>query len=232
MAARRRAILIIRSMASWNPRDKQSEAMQRVGIAAVASVPQNARVCRGLCGDGDKAYQSRNAPGAVGMANGQCPCGSIGFEIDLPARWAWHNHSRDSRRALGAAYATVVESWRKRFRITSAGAQIARYEDKTAKATRSFCKRCGTPLMYERARSPPMVNISRALFSGRTGKQPFDHIGITGNRILPSRAAMIARPCVGPSSLIMMPPPATAGGRRRHEEPYHRALGVPRIAQG
>jgi hypothetical protein len=32
--------------------------------------------------------------------------------------------------------------------------------------------------MYERARSPHMVNISRALFSGRTGRQPLYHVAI------------------------------------------------------
>jgi hypothetical protein len=32
--------------------------------------------------------------------------------------------------------------------------------------------------MYERARSPHMVNIPRALFTGRTGRQPLYHIAI------------------------------------------------------
>ena len=83
-----------------------------------------------------------------------------------------------SRRAHGAAYATYVGSWRKRFRITRGEAEIARYEDKATKTVRSFCARCGTPLIYERARSPHMVNIPRALFTGRTGRQPLYHIAI------------------------------------------------------
>ena len=33
-------------------------------------------------------------------------------------------------------------------------------------------------MIYERARSPHMVNIPRALFSGRTGRQPLYHIAI------------------------------------------------------
>ena len=55
---------------------------------------------------------------------------------------------------------------------------ITRFEDKAAKTARSFCSRCGTPLLYERARSPHMVNIPRALFLSRTGRQPLYHIGI------------------------------------------------------
>jgi len=114
----------------------------------------------------------------AGIAKGQCLCGNVSFEIDVPARWAWHDHSASSRRAHGAAYATYVGSWRKRFRVTRGEADIARYEDEKANATRSFCKRCGTPLVYERARAPHMVNIPRALFSDRTGRQPLYHIAI------------------------------------------------------
>jgi hypothetical protein len=111
-------------------------------------------------------------------AQGRCLCGSVCFEIDVPARWAWHDHSAASRRAHGAAYATYVGSWRKRFRITKGKADIVRYQDASTKTVRSFCARCGTPVSYERARSPHMVNIPRALFSGRTGRQPLYHIAI------------------------------------------------------
>ncbi|TXL70446.1 GFA family protein [Vineibacter terrae] len=109
---------------------------------------------------------------------GQCRCGAVCLEIDFPARWAWHDHTQASRLAHGAAYATYVGSWRKRFRVTAGEADITRYEDAATGATRSFCRRCGTPLFYERARSPHMVNIPRALFQTRTGREPLYHIGI------------------------------------------------------
>jgi hypothetical protein len=115
---------------------------------------------------------------AAGRAAGQCLCGKVAFEIDVPARWAWHDHSAVSRRAHGAAYATYVGSWRKRFRITKGEPSISRYEDRASQTTRSFCSNCGSPLFYERARSPHMVNIPRALFSGRTGRQPLYHLAI------------------------------------------------------
>ena len=115
---------------------------------------------------------------AAGIAKGRCLCGNVSFEIDVPARWAWHDHSASSRRAHGAAYAPYVGTWRKRLRITDGEASISRFEDAAANTIRSFCQRCGTPLMYERARSPHMVNIPCALFSGRTGRQPLYHIAI------------------------------------------------------
>src|SRR5436309_13922987 len=95
--------------------------------------------------------------------SGHCLCGAVELEIDYPAFWAWHDHSAASRRAHGAAYATYVGTWRKRFRITAGEGEIARYEDKATGAARSFCSRCGSPLIYERARKK-MINIPRALF--------------------------------------------------------------------
>src|SRR4029078_11813698 len=66
----------------------------------------------------------------------------------------------------------------KRFRITQGDDDITRYEDKATGSARSFCRRCGTPLICERARSRHMINIPRALFTSRTGRQPIYHIGI------------------------------------------------------
>lgn len=111
-------------------------------------------------------------------ASGQCLCGAVEIEIETPARWAWHDHSGATRRAHGAAYATYVGSWRKRFRVTRGSAEITRFKDEATGTTRSFCARCGTPLIYERSRSAHMVNIPRALFRGRTGREPRYHIAI------------------------------------------------------
>ena len=115
------------------------------------------------------------------------------MEIEYPAFWAWHDHSRASRIAHGAAYATYVGSWRKRFHIVRGANRIARHVDRDAGTTRAFCKRCGTPLFYERKRSPHMVNIPRALFLSRTGRQPLYHANIreladwayTGAKLVP-----------------------------------------------
>ena len=107
---------------------------------------------------------------------GRCLCGAFKFEIDYPAFWAWHDHSAASRRAHGAAYATYIGTWRKRFRVIAGEDAIARYEDPQTSAARSFCSRCGTPLIYQRA-GKKMINIPRALFDSRTGRQPLYHIG-------------------------------------------------------
>ena len=112
------------------------------------------------------------------IATGRCLCGAVEIEIGTPARWAWHDHSSATRQAHGAAYATYVGSWRRRFRVTKGKTRITRFEDKATGTTRSFCARCGTPLAYERARSAHMVNVPRALFRSRTGREPRYHIAI------------------------------------------------------
>jgi hypothetical protein len=109
---------------------------------------------------------------------GQCVCGAVRLEIDVPVRWAWHDHSSASRHAQGCAYATYVGSWRSRFRVLAGSESITRFEDARAGTARSFCAKCGTPLFYEHARSPQMVNIPRALFTERTGREPRYHMSL------------------------------------------------------
>ncbi|MBL8548957.1 MAG: GFA family protein [Hyphomonadaceae bacterium] len=111
-------------------------------------------------------------------AIGRCLCGAVEIEIGVPARWAWHDHAKKSRLAHGSAYATYVGCWRSRFRIVKGEKALRSYEDREARAVRRFCGTCGTPIAYERASSPQMVNCPRALFETRTGREPRYHANI------------------------------------------------------
>lgn len=113
---------------------------------------------------------------APATATASCLCGAVKMEIDVPAVWAWHDHSEASRHAQGCAYATYVGSWKSRFRVLKGSKNIRRYED--GGYARNFCAKCGTPLFYERPRAPKMVNIPRALFDTRTGREPLYHIAL------------------------------------------------------
>ena len=127
----------------------------------------------------NKAAFVGNTPGSSAPpVAGQCLCGAVRIEIDFPARWAWHDHSGATRRAHGSAYATYVGSWRRRFRVTKGQAQLTRFQDEATGTTRGFCSRCGTPIIYEHSCSPHMVNIPRALFANRTGREPRYHVAI------------------------------------------------------
>jgi len=110
-------------------------------------------------------------------AEARCACGDVVVEIAVPAQWAWHDHSAASRKAHGAAYATYVGSWKSRFRFVQGEDCLTRYEDE-AGAARSFCARCGTPMLYERKRAANNVNIPRALFTSGVGREPRYHLAI------------------------------------------------------
>jgi hypothetical protein len=104
----------------------------------------------------------------------RCVCGAVAVEIIVPAIWAWHDHSAASRHAHGAAYATYVGTWKSRFRFLGGEDELTRYED--GGRTRSFCRTCGTPVLYERGAGSKVVNIPRALFATRTGRETRYHM--------------------------------------------------------
>jgi hypothetical protein len=122
----------------------------------------------------ERAPKVRKA--AAEQARGRCVCGAVEVEIDVPAIWAWHDHSAASRHAQGCAYATYVGSWKSRFRLLRGARTLRRYEDPESGTARSFCGACGTPVLYERPRAPKIVNIPRALFQTRTGREPRYHM--------------------------------------------------------
>jgi hypothetical protein len=130
----------------------------------------------------DKKSAAKSAGKSQGKSKaksaGACACGQVQLEIDLPAFWAWHDHSRASQRAQGCAYATYIGCWKSKVRVVKGRKNISSFEEVKTGAVRSFCVQCGTPLFYERARAPKMVNIPRALFDARTGREPLYHIGL------------------------------------------------------
>lgn len=111
-------------------------------------------------------------------AEAQCACGAVVIEIAAPAQWAWHDHSGATRRAHGAAYASYVGTWKSRFRFLRGEDGLTRYHEPDTGAVRSFCSRCGTPVLYERKRAPNHVNIPRALFGSGVGREPRYHVAI------------------------------------------------------
>jgi hypothetical protein len=112
------------------------------------------------------------------QVTGRCVCGDVQIALDFPAFWAWHDHSSATRHAHGAAYATYVGAWKSRVHVLEGRARLASFKNLETGTSRSFCKRCGTPIFYERPHAPRWVNIPRALFPGRTGREPRYHLGL------------------------------------------------------
>lgn len=113
---------------------------------------------------------------SANVATGDCLCGTVRLEIAVPVFWAWHDHGRATQRAQGCAYATYVGCWKSKLRIVKGARSVTSFEDPKTHAIRSFCAKCGTPLLYERAGRGKMINIPRALFDTRTGREPIYHL--------------------------------------------------------
>jgi hypothetical protein len=131
-------------------------------------------------GDNDSKREAKKArkPAKRLDVEGSCVCGDIVIALEFPAFWAWHDHSPETRHAHGAAYATYVGAWKSRVRVLKGDAKLTRFENAEAGTLRSFCRRCGTSIFYERSLAPRWINMPRALFSGRTGREPRYHIGL------------------------------------------------------
>jgi hypothetical protein len=100
----------------------------------------------------------------------------VAFEIGVPARWAWHDHSAATRRAHGAAYATYVGVWASKFRMLRGQHKLTRFDDKARGGVRSFCSVCGSPVAFQRNRLN--INVPRALLDGGVAREPRYHIAI------------------------------------------------------
>lgn len=120
--------------------------------------------------------QKKTAKIPAGVALARCACGRVQIEVGIPAFWAWHDHGRATQRAHAAACATYVGCWKSKVHVVKGATAITRFADPKTNTSRSFCSECGTPLLYERPHAPRMVNIPRALFDGRTGREPRYHI--------------------------------------------------------
>ena len=107
-------------------------------------------------------------------AEGGCLCGAVRFRIDLPPKWCAHCHCSMCRRAHGAGFVTWVGSESERFRLLAGDAVLRRYQS-SALATRSFCGRCGTMLLFESERWPGEIHLTLAHLDSAEGIEPQAH---------------------------------------------------------
>ena len=78
------------------------------------------------------------------------------------------------RRAHGAAYVTWVGVPRGQFRMI-AGEALQRYRSSEA-ATRGFCGKCGSMMLFESTRWADEVHVARAAIPGAIDREPQAHV--------------------------------------------------------
>jgi hypothetical protein len=107
-------------------------------------------------------------------ARGQCLCGAVSFEIDLPTHWVAHCHCTMCRRAHGAAFVTWVGVAQPQVRLHDPRQRMTRYPSSPG-AERGFCGECGTPFWFRSTRWPGEIHLARAAFTTPIDRAPQAH---------------------------------------------------------
>ncbi|MFV8751479.1 GFA family protein [Nannocystaceae bacterium ST9] len=110
----------------------------------------------------------------VEILRGACLCGAVRFEIDPPTRFCAHCHCSMCRRAHGAPLVTWSGVPDSQFRLI-AGADLLRDYTSSPEATRSFCSRCGSTLLFRSTRWPGEVHVASANLD-RLDRTPVAHV--------------------------------------------------------
>ncbi len=109
-----------------------------------------------------------------GRTRGGCACGAVRFELTLPSKFCAHCHCSNCRRAHGAAFVTYAGFPRDQVEI-SGSEHLTRYLTDTG-ATRSFCSRCGSTLLYESPRWEGEIHVVLANIEDQIDRPPGAHV--------------------------------------------------------
>ena len=102
---------------------------------------------------------------------GGCFCGAVRYSIALPPRWVAHCHCTMCRRAHGAAFVTWVGNLRDDFQVER-GTEVLTAFKSSGAATRHFCSRCGTMLLFESTNWPEELHVTLASLDSSAGLEP------------------------------------------------------------
>jgi hypothetical protein len=105
---------------------------------------------------------------------GGCLCGAVRLRATLPANWVAHCHCSMCRRAHGAGFVTWVGFPRDAVAVESGDGLLTRFRS-SALATRSFCSRCGSMLLFESGNWPDETHVTLACLDSADGLEPAVH---------------------------------------------------------
>ncbi|MGH7042189.1 MAG: GFA family protein [Acetobacteraceae bacterium] len=111
------------------------------------------------------------------MLTGGCFCGRIRYEAHGTPFHATICHCPDCRRVAGApfvAWFSLASSW---LRFVS---DVPKRFASSAKAVRSFCPDCGTPLTFQHEDSPGEIDVTACSLDDPGMVPPQDHVRTNG----------------------------------------------------
>lgn len=110
---------------------------------------------------------------AASSFDGACLCGALRFRIHAPTKWCAHCHCSQCQRAHGAAFVTWVGVESDQFEILES--ESLRWYASSAEASRGFCSRCGSSVLFRSSRWPGEMHVARANIPGNIDREPAAH---------------------------------------------------------
>src|SRR3954465_3614797 len=108
------------------------------------------------------------------MHKGSCLCGAIKYEIHGDLGPAFYCHCSRCRKASGSAFAANVVVAAKDFVVVEGEALLGSFRS-SASMQRTFCSKCGSPIMSRRD-NHPQVRVRLGTFDTPLAKGPGAHI--------------------------------------------------------
>jgi hypothetical protein len=102
-------------------------------------------------------------------------CGGIRYEVDAEVGPVTNCHCSQCRKASGAAFASNASVPAAAFRLISGAGLLTEWESSPGKR-RSFCSRCGSPLLKRSDDNPDVIRLRLGCLDTDPGRKPSRHI--------------------------------------------------------
>ena len=119
----------------------------------------------------ERPVRRPRTPGATG---GSCLCGAVVFEFDDPPVKMYNCHCSRCRRAVSAAYQTVIRARRSGFRWLAGAEQVTRYQLPGTRFYCAFCRTCGSRTPW--VRDPTQLVVPAGCLDSDPGEKPSANI--------------------------------------------------------
>ncbi len=106
---------------------------------------------------------------------GSCLCGAVRYTAQLPTRFVSHCHCNNCRRAHGAGVVTYAGFPEAQVSFDTGEELLSSYVSDTG-ATRRFCSRCGSTILFFAPRWPGELHLVVANLEGTLDREPAGHV--------------------------------------------------------
>lgn len=108
------------------------------------------------------------------IVDGQCFCGEVQFDIELPVFGIIYCHCNMCRQSTGADYSTWVRVLADNFKITEGEESISEFSV-TDNTTSYFCNKCSSTIYTIDKQYTDSVGILSGMIRGDVGQLPLKH---------------------------------------------------------